>query len=84
MSLPCRLEEEDYRGERYANHHKELKGNNDLLVITKPQVGSCRAFWALHALLRWAAPCGKACTSKQLSWVHHIVEQSTVSPVSGD
>ncbi len=34
----CRLEEEDYRGERYANHHKELKGNNDLLVITKPQV----------------------------------------------
>lgn len=40
--LVChRLEEEDYRGERYANHHKELKGNNDLLVITKPQVGCC-------------------------------------------
>ena len=32
-----KLEEEDYRGERYAKHHKELKGNNDLLVITKPQ-----------------------------------------------
>jgi len=31
------LEEEDYRGERYAKHHKELRGNNDLLVITKPQ-----------------------------------------------
>jgi len=31
------LEEEDYRGERYAKHHKELSGNNDLLVITKPQ-----------------------------------------------
>ena len=33
-----KLEEEDYRGERYKNHHKELKGNNDLLVITKPEV----------------------------------------------
>lgn len=33
-----RLEEEDYRGERYASHHKELKGNNDLLVITRPDV----------------------------------------------
>ena len=41
MSLRHRLEEEDYRGERYANHHKELKGNNDLLVITKPQVQCC-------------------------------------------
>ena len=33
------LEEEDYRGERYAKHHKELRGNNDLLVVTKPEVG---------------------------------------------
>ena len=32
------LEEEDYRGERYAKHHKELRGNNDLLVVTKPEV----------------------------------------------
>ena len=38
VCLRHRLEEEDYRGERYANHHKELKGNNDLLVITKPEV----------------------------------------------
>ena len=36
-----RLEEEDYRGERYASHHKELKGNNDLLVITRPDVSPC-------------------------------------------
>ena len=35
------LEEEDYRGERYAKHHKELRGNNDLLVITKPQACRC-------------------------------------------
>ena len=41
MSLHPRLEEEDYWGERYASHHKELKGNNDLLVITKPEVLMC-------------------------------------------
>ena len=35
------LEEEDYRGERYAKHHKELRGNNDLLVITKPEARRC-------------------------------------------
>ena len=29
-----RLGEQDYRGERYASHGHELKGNNDLLVIT--------------------------------------------------
>jgi 5-methyltetrahydrofolate--homocysteine methyltransferase len=28
--------EEDYRGERFADHPKELKGNNDLLSITRP------------------------------------------------
>ena len=33
-----RLGEEDYRGERYASHGHELKGNNDLLVITRPDV----------------------------------------------
>lgn len=33
-----KLEEEDFRGERYAQHSCDLKGNNDLLNITKPQV----------------------------------------------
>ena len=33
-----KLQEEDFRGERYANHPHELKGNNDLLVITRPDV----------------------------------------------
>ncbi|MBA3789968.1 MAG: methionine synthase [Actinomycetota bacterium] len=33
-----RLSEEEYRGERFADHPKELKGNNDLLSITKPDV----------------------------------------------
>ena len=33
-----KLQEEDYRGERYAKHKDELKGNNDLLVITRPKI----------------------------------------------
>lgn len=32
------LQEEDYRGERYKNWHVPLKGNNDLLGITRPDV----------------------------------------------
>src|SRR5829696_686631 len=33
-----RLSEEDFRGERFADHPKDLRGNSDLLVITQPQV----------------------------------------------
>jgi 5-methyltetrahydrofolate--homocysteine methyltransferase len=33
-----KLTEADFRGERYANHSHELKGNNDVLVITRPDV----------------------------------------------
>ena len=32
------LSEEDYRGERYAACRCELKGNNDLLTVTRPEV----------------------------------------------
>ncbi|MBA2714816.1 MAG: homocysteine S-methyltransferase family protein, partial [Rubrobacteraceae bacterium] len=32
------LAEEDYRGERFADHPGELGGNNDLLSITKPHI----------------------------------------------
>lgn len=32
------LDEEDYRGARFKDHHKSLKGNNDLLSITQPQI----------------------------------------------
>jgi 5-methyltetrahydrofolate--homocysteine methyltransferase len=32
------LSEEDYRGERFADHPGELKGNNDLLSITQPKI----------------------------------------------
>ena len=33
-----KLGEADYRGERFLDHPKDLKGNNDLLVLTRPQV----------------------------------------------
>ncbi len=33
-----RLDEADYRGERFAQHGHDLKGNNDLLVLTRPDV----------------------------------------------
>lgn len=32
------LEEGDFRGERFKNHHSPLKGNNDLLSITRPDI----------------------------------------------
>lgn len=33
-----KLEEADYRGERFADWAYDLKGNNDLLVLTQPQI----------------------------------------------
>jgi 5-methyltetrahydrofolate--homocysteine methyltransferase len=33
-----KLEESDYRGERFVNWHKDVKGNNDLLSITQPDI----------------------------------------------
>ncbi|CUF02661.1 methionine synthase, putative [Bodo saltans] len=33
-----KLAEEDYRGEEFATFHKDLKGNNDLLVLTQPHI----------------------------------------------
>ena len=32
------LEEEDFRGARFADWHRPLKGNNDLLTITRPDI----------------------------------------------
>jgi len=32
------LEEEDFRGDHFTDHHKALKGNNDLLSITRPEI----------------------------------------------
>jgi len=33
-----KLEEKDFRGERFKDFHKDVKGNNDLLSITQPQI----------------------------------------------
>ena len=33
-----KLSEEDYRGERFKNWHCDVKGNNDLLSITQPDI----------------------------------------------
>ena len=33
-----KLSEEDFRGDRFKDFHKDVKGNNDLLCITKPEV----------------------------------------------
>ena len=33
-----RLEEHDFRGDRFAKHLRDLKGNSDLLILTRPDV----------------------------------------------
>lgn len=33
-----KLSEEDYRGERFKDHSHDLKGDNDLLVLTQPAI----------------------------------------------
>ena len=33
-----KLEEQDYRGERFAGWQSDLKGNNDLLTLTQPKI----------------------------------------------
>jgi len=38
MIQRCNLGEADYRGERFADWPSDLKGNNDLLVLTRPDV----------------------------------------------
>src|ERR1700759_3185164 len=33
-----KLEEKDYRGDRFKDWKSDLKGNNDLLVLTQPEI----------------------------------------------
>ena len=33
-----KLDEAGYRGTRFKDHPRDLKGNNDLLVLTQPQI----------------------------------------------
>jgi 5-methyltetrahydrofolate--homocysteine methyltransferase len=44
-----RLTEADYRGARFADWHRDLRGNNDLLALTRPElIGAIHAAY-LHA-----------------------------------
>ena len=38
MIQQYKLQEADYRGDRFKDHHADLKGNNDLLSITRPDI----------------------------------------------
>ncbi len=38
MIQQYKLTEKDFRGKRFADWHKDLQGNNDLLSITKPEI----------------------------------------------
>ncbi|MCI5082033.1 MAG: methionine synthase [Saprospiraceae bacterium] len=38
MIQSYQLEEKDYRGDRFQDFHKDIKGNNDLLSLTQPQI----------------------------------------------
>lgn len=38
MIQQYKLEEKDFRGKRFADWHKDLQGNNDLLSITQPEI----------------------------------------------
>jgi len=38
MIQQYKLTEADYRGTRFLDHHKDVKGNNELLQLTKPAV----------------------------------------------
>src|SRR5918994_7113167 len=33
-----KLTEEDFRSQRFADHPRDLKGDNDLLVLTRPDI----------------------------------------------
>ncbi|MEK7667983.1 MAG: homocysteine S-methyltransferase family protein, partial [Gemmatimonadota bacterium] len=46
-----RLEEEAFRGDRFAGHPVPLRGNNDLLTLTRPEMieGIHRAYFAAGA-----------------------------------
>ncbi len=38
MIQQAKLSEQDYRGDRFADHSDDLKGNNDLLTLTRPDL----------------------------------------------
>ena len=45
------LTEDDYRGEKFKDNDKDLKGNNDILSITQPQL-----IESIHTCLLYTSP----------------------------
>ena len=41
-----KLEEADFRGEEFKEHPRNLKGNNDLLCLTRPDI-----IYGIHKVL---------------------------------
>ena len=49
MIQALQFDEAAFRGERYKDFHRDLRGNNDLLAITRPElIGAIHAAY-LHA-----------------------------------
>ena len=46
-----KLEEADYRGERFKDWHSDVKGNNDLLCITQPDIIKMPVFKSLASII---------------------------------
>ncbi|TGO03126.1 hypothetical protein PN36_12320 [Candidatus Thiomargarita nelsonii] len=44
MIQEYKLQEKDYRGERFKDWASDLKGNNDLLTITQPHIIETNTF----------------------------------------
>ena len=54
MVQSYKLEESDFRNERFSAHDKDLKGNNDLLCLTQPEiVGDTHYDTAQNVKNRW-------------------------------
>ena len=51
MIQGLQFDEAAFRGERFKNFHRDLRGNNDLLILTQPQ-----AIEDIHAAICAPAP----------------------------
>lgn len=47
MIQSYKLEEEDFRGDEFVDHPNSLKGNNDLLSLTRPDI-----IYEIHSVRR--------------------------------
>ena len=64
-----KLSEADYRGQRFADWKQDLKGCNDLLVITKPEIIA-----GIHQQLKAAQPLQRHHPTLQQA-LHHGVHR---------